>query len=288
MLFLFILYIISDFHSSSLYTISFDDDSSIPYYIPNIIWTYWDGRMKDSIRYFLHNLKENVPSYNIIFLCNTTILNYIDKNEIPMKINSLKRANQVDYYRLCLLEKFGGVWMDSSIYLKNELFIKSFIIRMKKNLSLMGAFNYLYHPNYHIEVGFLTAPRHSEFIERVLKEMKLSIQMGSKKYMSKKIDEGIKVKSPEIVKYKGKVKKIDPYFCIYVCILTVLQRDYHNNANVELLKAEDYSYKLHSTCHWNKTCMKIKWETGEAKEYPIIKFNSVNRDILTFPKIYII
>lgn len=288
MLLFFLLNIISNLYSSFSETFHPDDDVSLPYFIPNTIWMYWDGIINDSIRYFLHNMKKNVQSYNIIFLSNTTILNYIDKNEVPVKINTLKKANQVDYYRLCLLYKYGGVWMDSSIYLKNETFINNFLERMKKNQSLMGAFNYLFHPNYHIEVGFLISPRQSEFVEKVLKEMKLSIRIGSKRYISKKLNEGIIVKSHEIVKYKGKRKKIDSYFCIYVCILTVFQRDYNNNANIELLKAEDYSYKLHSTCHWNKTCMKIKWDTGEAKEYPIIKFNSINRDILSFPKVLII
>lgn len=283
---LFIIIIIGIYSNNKSFFLSPYVIKHNPYTIPNIIWLYWDGNISESTSFFLHNLKEKLQSYNIIFLCNSTLLNYVKKEDIPLAICKLNKANQVDYYRFYLLYYYGGIWMDSSTYLKNESFVNSFVDKVKKNQSLLGAFNYLFHPNYHIEVGFIISPRYSPFIEGVLKEMDLSLNMGRKKYMHKRIDEGIIVKSNVAVEHKGKRRRVNPYFYVYVCILTVLQRDYNNEANICLLKAEDYMYKIHTFCDWDKECIKKQWEENEeVKEYPIIKFNHDNKDIITFPKV---
>lgn len=287
-LFLFYFLIYID-HIIPLISLQPLNSSFTPYSLPNIIWLFWDGHIPDSNRYFLHNLKEKLNNYNLVFLCNTTVFNYVDIKRIPPNLYTIKKANQVDYYRFCLLYCYGGVWLDCSTYLSGNSFVNSFIDRMRNKESLMGGFNFIHHPNYHIEVGIIFAPRKSPFIRNIVKEMDLSMKIGRKTYMRKRINEGVIVKSPFIVERNKEEVIYKEYLCVYVSILTVLQKYYNNDANIELLKAEDYMYKLHDLCHWNNTCMKRLWEeVEETKQYPVTKFNHLNRDLINFPKVDII
>lgn len=276
-----------DYISSSIY--SFNHIKNKSYTIPNIVWLFWDGKLSNSVSFFLHDLKEKLISYNIVFICNSTIFNYINWKDLPPKLTQLPNANQVDYYKFYLTYNYGGIWMDCSMYLNNESFLNKFIERVKKKHSLLGGFNYLFHPNYHIETGFIISPRYSSFIKGILKEIYVCIEMGRKKYMNKRLDEGIIMKSNVVVSYKGKKRKLSPYFYVYVCIQTALQRDFHGNVKLELLKAEDYMYKIHTFCDWDRFCIKKKWdEEEEVRSDPIIKFNHDNRDLITLPKVDII
>lgn len=133
----------------------------IPYLLENLVWIFWDGHISNSNRFFLHDLKIKLNSYNIIYICNTTVFNYVNINEFPSNITSLPTANQVDYYKFYILYRYGGIWLDASTYLYNESFINNFVERMKKKKALLGAFNLDYHPNYNIEAGFIISPRYS-------------------------------------------------------------------------------------------------------------------------------
>lgn len=106
--------------------------------------------------------------------------------------------------------------------------------------------------------------------------------------MRLRIKEGIKVISPHVAKYINNKVIVMPYLYVYVCILTVLQRDYNNNANLELLKAEDYMYKSQLYCEWNLTCINDEWKKEDINKHPILIFNHDNRDYLSLPSIDII
>lgn len=277
------------YYTKALFSLQPHQTSFTPYFFPNIIWLFWDGNIPDSNRYLLHNLKEKLDNYSLIFLCNTTVFNYVDIKQIPPNLYTIQKANQVDYYRFILLYYYGGVWLDSSTYFSSNSLVNTFISTMKKKKSLMGAFNYRHHPNYHIEVGIIFAPRKSPFIKRVIEEMELSVKIGRRRYIKRRITQGVEIKSPTIVYKRNENMKYEEYLCVYVCILTVLQEDYQNKANIELLRAEDYMYKLHELCKWDIPCMNRLWHgVDEIRQYPVTKFNHYNRDYMDFPKVDII
>lgn len=287
---IFLIIIISfktniDYSSSSYSHYNISIKSNI---IPNIVWLFWDGQIPKSVRFFLHDLKEKLISYKIIFITNSTVFNYINIKDLPPKLPNLPKANQVDFYKFFLTYNYGGIWMDCTMYLKNETFLNNFKERVIKNNSLLGAFNYLAHPNYHIETGFLVSPRNNLFIKGILKEINICVDIGRTEYMNMRLDEGIIIKFDCVVTYKDNVRKVSPYFYVYVCTQTVLQRDFHGDAKLELLKAEDYMYKIHTYCNWNKYCIKKKWDERDAEDYTIIKFNHNNREYISLPAVEII
>jgi|UniRef100_A0A6C0LWE9 hypothetical protein len=86
-----------------------------------IIWTYWSGT-KDSIYnecQFSWRDKLRYSRWVVKRLNPTNIHKY--GLDLPTNFNSLIPAHQSDVVRLGLLYKYGGIWMDSTIYLNRGL-----------------------------------------------------------------------------------------------------------------------------------------------------------------------
>ena len=84
-----------------------------------IIWMYWEtlpGKKKPGyIDLCIDSVKFNCGKcFDIRVLDNKTIYEYLpDIKDIDL--TNLNLPQKVDYYRYCLLEKYGGVWLDADI-----------------------------------------------------------------------------------------------------------------------------------------------------------------------------
>ena len=80
------------------------------------------------------------PSWQIVVLDKNTILDYLTNKDLPTtwkKINSYQV--KAELIRVALIAKYGGVWMDSSIILKESLDIM-FWNDIKNNDMELGGF----------------------------------------------------------------------------------------------------------------------------------------------------
>ncbi|WP_151833691.1 glycosyltransferase family 32 protein, partial [Acinetobacter ursingii] len=66
----------------------------------------------------IRNIKLLCPEFTINILSKENISNYVDLSEVNEK---LEIAVKADYIRLYLLNRYGGIWLDSSIYLVENL-----------------------------------------------------------------------------------------------------------------------------------------------------------------------
>ena len=88
-------------------------------YNERIIWMYWEtlpGKKKPGyIDLCINSVKFNCGKcFKVIVLDNNSISNYLPEiNDI--NLSNLNLPQKVDYYRYCLLEKYGGVWLDADI-----------------------------------------------------------------------------------------------------------------------------------------------------------------------------
>ncbi|KAH7828587.1 putative Capsular polysaccharide synthesis protein [Monocercomonoides exilis] len=265
-----------------------DEDS---YEVPKIIWLYWEGKMNQEVRYLLHNLKEKVKNFTPIFITDSTLSLYMDRSTIPSKMKKFPRAIKADFYRLQLLYKYGGLWMDATTYICNETFLEECHQKLTKAKADLLAFNSYYPPTFHIEFGFLMAPKGSPLLGKVLEEFRIMMPMGRLSYMKDRIYGGVEIKSPVIHKF-GSDPEHDywaTYYVAYVCMQTVVQREFNGNPNVILMDSEDYFYKLNIGCDWESACIADRWENDpEVRQYPITKFCSGSRGIVKFPDVDII
>lgn len=258
--------------------------------IPRIIWLYWDGRLPGEVRYMLHNLKNNMDNYNIIFLTKSTTRNYLNSNLFPPTLSKYPRANQADYFRFNLLYLYGGTWLDSSTFIKNSSFLDYFIKRTEDEEKEFGGFNSFYPAPYHIELGFMISYSHTKFIYNIIKEMEYCIRIGRRKYMERRINEGIIIFSNNIYNNSNSSSPYyGEFFCFYVCLQTVVQRYYNSNPPILLFRSEDYFYKLHTHCHFKARCMISSFNNDVNNElYPIVIFTSGTRKRISFPQVDII
>ena len=107
------------------------------------IWTYWEnlpGKKKpEYIDLCFESMKKHCSkSFNIVILNENSIKNYLPN--INPNIKNIKKEEifkLVDYYRLLLLYKYGGIWLDAdTIVFKNLI---SLIHKLDKdNLSYIG------------------------------------------------------------------------------------------------------------------------------------------------------
>ena len=84
-----------------------------------IIWMYWEtlpGKKRPGyIDLCINSVKFNCGNcFNIIVLDEKSIYSYIPEIK-NIDLSHLNLPQKVDYYRYCLLEKYGGVWLDADI-----------------------------------------------------------------------------------------------------------------------------------------------------------------------------
>ena len=88
----------------------------------NNLFLYWVGNEYKLIK-ILRNLiylhSTNGKGYIVHLINHENIKNYLD--DIPDYFYKLCPAHQADYVRVCVVFKFGGIWMDSDTLVLNSL-----------------------------------------------------------------------------------------------------------------------------------------------------------------------
>lgn len=92
-----------------------------------IIWQYWHQGIENApeiIKKCVESVKKYHPEYQINILSFDTIKDYV---EIPQKFYTLLEQKKIpiaifsDILRLNLLSKYGGMWIDSTIFLTGRI-----------------------------------------------------------------------------------------------------------------------------------------------------------------------
>jgi hypothetical protein len=88
-----------------------------------ILWLYWEGEMPDYIKMCKETIYRHCSnSFEIIFLNDKNIDSYLPElKEKNLDFSNLKIAQKVDYYRILLLYKYGGLYMDMDILVLKDL-----------------------------------------------------------------------------------------------------------------------------------------------------------------------
>lgn len=130
------------------------------------VWSYWDSDDRPAIvNECIASWKRHLDNekYEIIVLSESNVHQYLPTRwlkQIP-DFQSLHKANQSDFIRLSLLKFHGGVWLDASIYLLQDL---SFIERYDRFYAPRLPF--IDHSN--VQVFFLVAPKNDDMINKWL------------------------------------------------------------------------------------------------------------------------
>ena len=106
-------------------TLSYGDDlvlADSPYIF--VCWWQAIDKMPDVPRLCVESIKRNAGNHEVILLDKHNVQDYID---IPVQAlemldkNVLKLAHLSDFIRLSLLYKYGGIWLDATVLLTDEI-----------------------------------------------------------------------------------------------------------------------------------------------------------------------
>ena len=87
-----------------------------------IVWAYWenkDGYIPTHIKLCFETFEKHLkPKYKVIILNENTVKKYLP--EVRNDLNNLMIAQKVDYYRIALLHKYGGIWVDADTIIMRD------------------------------------------------------------------------------------------------------------------------------------------------------------------------
>ncbi|KAJ3267604.1 hypothetical protein HDV01_004665 [Terramyces sp. JEL0728] len=237
--------------------------------IPNIIWSYWSGdKIPSDVQMYMNEWRRLCPDYE---------LRIIKHNDPDFKdIFALKYADNPqrtsDFIRLAALEKYGGIWLDSTMILHSPLnWVNAY--QDHDNSEFVGYYLQAFssRPEYPtLENWFLASIPNSTFIRGWKKEFY-------------KINEYDKVEDyVEYIKKYADTQYIYPtdYLTMHIAAQKVLQEP-GSNYKLTCLKAEDTPYNfLHRTgFKMAKGVALIRH--GVYDEAPIIKLSKHPKTYLT-------
>lgn len=130
------------------------------------VWTYWHAEERPAmIDDCIASWRQHLDSekFQIVIVSEQNLSDYLSPewiDQIP-DFKELRRANQADFIRLSLLKLYGGVWMDASIFLFQDLsFIRDFGKFYAPRIPILDTRT--------VQVFFLVAPKNDYIISKWL------------------------------------------------------------------------------------------------------------------------
>jgi len=89
-----------------------------------VVWVYWENVKRDTFPTYISLCLKNLfnkskGKYEVIYLNESNIREYLP--ELRNDFDNLLIAQKTDYYRIALLYKYGGIWIDADIILMKDL-----------------------------------------------------------------------------------------------------------------------------------------------------------------------
>jgi len=254
------------------------------YILPKIAWTHWDtNRPPKIIRDILENREKVMEGWDLRFITDATIYEYIDKNKLPHNFWNLSAPHRADWIRLAVLKEYGGVWMDAGIIVNKVSAIDALHEETMSSRSMFTGFypndglNSKGYPSY-IDNWFIMAPKGSYIIVDWLKEYELAISMGFKEYKK-----NVTRTATEFSEYNVKDPN-DVYLTAQACLQKYLQ-SLPARPNILLYNAKYSMMKIHADCSRitntkssHSACIKDAiLNKSDTRDIPYIKLRKEDR-----------
>lgn len=211
--------------------------------LPKNIWIYWEGIYPDFVKKCIQNIRDKNPSYDVYLLSPNNVHQYSN-----IDFSSLENASpqqKSDLLRFDLLYHHGGIWLDASIILYENLDWIEFL--MKKNQT--ESFSYYRKKNtinldYPVFENWLLASiKNNIFFKYWYDELYLAIQQSPKIYIDniKKTEK----KSKDFFQMIGNLE----YLVAYVACQKVLRFKF---PSITLIDCDENAFYCQVKSRWVK------------------------------------
>jgi Capsular polysaccharide synthesis protein len=135
--------------------------------LPNIVWTYWEGAPSRVVQACIESWHCYNKDVKIIKLSEKNLTDFLP--DFPLLDQGVRHQHKSDLIRLMLLERYGGVWLDASTLLcENIRWIFSALDNKSEALLFFNQNRHEYRIDYKqpiLENGFIAARANSSFIK---------------------------------------------------------------------------------------------------------------------------
>ena len=214
--------------------------------IPKIVWMYWEG---DDCPYLVKLCMDRIikknPDYLVNILNPKSLSEFIDVDEIPdFKLVQHKS----DFIRLSLLYKYGGIWIDASVMLFDNLDYYFRILSKYECNFLSYYWDHNSNDNRYpiVQNWFMISSAKNDFIKDWLCEFLFATNIGIDLYIKK-----TRKNNPE---YLQKIN--DPYYLYnFVCS----QKSLRQHKDFVLLNCSNDAILYQMTGSWRYIFFNIKF-----------------------------
>jgi len=220
---------------------------------PKVIWIYWAQGFQNApllVKKVVESWKKCNPEWDVLLLDDKNINDFIKISLKEENWNNMPMAHRADLIRLMLLEKYGGIWSDATVYCMKPLdcwidevmqegffafyrpsnyrLISSWFLAAEKDNKIVKTWREAFESYY----------RDNRFIKHGFVYRRLNKILG--KVFNKKLEYTKYWLSPLVVK----VLRVNPYFIIHYLFYDVVTKNDDLNDSWKRIRKIDAN-KLH-------------------------------------------
>lgn len=239
-------------------------------HIPKIIWLYWEGEIPLFVQKCVENIKTKNTSYTINFLTPENLNQFVQLDFDSLNIHLPQ--HKADLIRYKLLHVYGGVWLDASIIVYENLdWIQDLVTQNKtQSFAYYRKKNTTNNDSPIIENWLLATTPNNPFFKDWFEELLNAMQIGPKNYINH-----IKQTVPNHQKIFQKISNLEYLISYVVCQIIMLR----GLPSITLIDCDQNAFYYQVKNKWVKEKTLIEMAINHpALEYPkLIKFAGKER-----------
>jgi hypothetical protein len=247
--------------------------------LPRVIWTYWDKLPPPPlVERCLQLWGRCAPDHEIRLVDRATASRWLPAGIDAATFDALPAYRQADWLRLQLLIGHGGIWMDGSTLLTEDL---DWVHRRHEELGagMVGFYIDRYTTNPLspiVENWFIAAPPRDPFIVAWAAELDRALALGEAGYLDALRGDGLLDDAAQAIP-----DDMRSYLIMHLAASRVLQRE-PQGYRLLLLRAEDVAFAFHAALRWRKRHLvaRLALTPMPARLPALIKLRSGDRTVL--------
>lgn len=110
---------------------------------PRVVWNHWDDNLvPEDVKEMINVTRKSLQNFTFILLTPSNFSEFLEVGSFPENYHNLHRAGKGDYVRICLLKKYGGIYIDATTYVTSGSEIEWFFSRGVSSKSQAFGFSY--------------------------------------------------------------------------------------------------------------------------------------------------
>lgn len=241
---------------------------------PKIVWSYWDypSTIPEDVEEIMNITKSSLANFTHIFVSEENLTDFLNVSLFPSYYSKLLPASKADYLRLCLIERYGGIWADNTIIINSKKEMEKFFFEgIEKGPQYFGFGN---KPG-HIFTNFFGACKDSKFVKKYKGEF-------DKLLASEDPDQDLNIHyCPKVGRWGFPERLCKFYYLIDIFFFKTRSENPHLLKEVFSFPPDNCHYKLELECkrRGKVVCQRDRLLNDPAvRKFPFIKLDHRVRD----------